>query len=200
MLLCRLGGGGGTGRCGGRRGGGGRGGGGEQEVLVIAEPLLAPGAGSGSCSEVSQDLLKSLETRPRLSPSSPASWLLLLLLLLLPTTGSASSSFTWSLVVCAGVSGLVSEGGAVWWTLAKRGLMKQSAPLLWQHSNSEGVRVRNRGRVVPGLVSKVTRVWAGGGGLSGGAVAGDDQETARFLPRQRSEFQKPVGRRTRRDE
>ena len=70
--------------------------------------------------------------------------------------------------------------------------MKQSAPLLWQHSSSEGLRVSNRGRA-PGLAAKVTRLWAGGGGLSGGAVSGEDQETVRLFPKQSSESQKPVG-------
>ena len=76
--------------------------------------------------------------------------------------------------------------------MVKRGLMKQSAPLLWQHSSSEGLRVSNRGRA-PGLVSKVTLLWAAGGGLLGALVPGEDQETARFIPKQSSESQKPVG-------
>ena len=66
--------------------------------------------------------------------------------------------------------------------------MKQRAPLDWQHSSSDGVRVRSRGR--PGAVAKEIGFWAGGGGLSGAAVP--DKETEPFLLRHNWEFQKPV--------
>lgn len=65
--------------------------------------------------------------------------------------------------------------------------MKQSAPLDWQHSNSDGVRVRRRGR--SGMVTVEAGLWAGGGGLSG-AVVPDNQETKPLLPRQNLESQK----------
>lgn len=62
----------------------------------------------------------------------------------------------------------------------KRGLMKQSAPLDWQHSSSDGVRVRSWGRAGE-LVATETGLWVGGGGLSGAAVP--DNEAEPFLLR-----------------
>ena len=136
--------------------------------------------------------------RPGLSPSSSSSSSPASRSLLLPSSSpAATGSSPWLTRsrrrgVCRGATAGVSEGRGARWTLVKRGLMKQSAPLLWQHSSSEGLRVSNRGRA-PGLAAKVTRLWAGGGGLSGGAVSGEDQETVRLFPKQSSESQKPVG-------
>lgn len=64
--------------------------------------------------------------------------------------------------------------------------MKQSAPLDWQRSSSDGVRVRSQGR--PGVVAKETGLWAGGGGLSGAAIP----ETEPFLLGKNWASQKPV--------
>lgn len=52
-----------------------------------------------------------------------------------------------------------------WWILMKRGLMKQRAPFDWQQSSSDGGRTRSQGQ--PGVLSKETALWLGGGGLSG---------------------------------
>lgn len=73
--------------------------------------------------------------------------------------------------------GVVLDSLSGWWTFMKRGLMKHSAPLDWQHSSSDGVRVRSRGR--PKVVVKETGLWAGEGGLVGAAVP--DSETEPFL-------------------
>lgn len=70
----------------------------------------------------------------------------------------------------------------------KSGLMKQSAPLDWQHSSSDGVRVLSRGR--PGVVAKETGLWVGGGGLSG--TAAPDNEAEAFLLQHDFVSQKPV--------
>lgn len=62
-----------------------------------------------------------------------------------------------------------------WWTFMKRGLMKHSAPLDWQHSSSDGVRVRSRGR--PRMVGVETGLWTAGDGLSGTAVLNKGDES-----------------------
>ncbi|TNN72383.1 hypothetical protein EYF80_017422 [Liparis tanakae] len=67
-----------------------------------------------------------------------------------------------------------------WCTFMKSGLMKQSAPLDWQRSSSDGVRVRSPG--CPGIAAEET----GRGGLSGEA------SPEPFLLRHVGESQKPV--------
>lgn len=65
----------------------------------------------------------------------------------------------------------------------KRGLIKQSAPLDWQQSSSDGVRTRSQGQ--PGVLSEETGLWVGSGGLSGADTSDIVTEPLLF-------FQKPV--------
>lgn len=66
--------------------------------------------------------------------------------------------------------------------------MKHSAPLAWQHSSSDGVRVSSRGH--PEAAVEDTGLWAGGGGLSGAAVPVNDSEL--FLLLHNGTSQKPA--------
>lgn len=76
-----------------------------------------------------------------------------------------------------------------WWTLIKRGLMKQSAPLDWQHSSSDGVRVWSRAQ--PGVGATESGRWPRGGGLSE-AVVPNKKEKEPFLFLHNSVSQKPA--------
>lgn len=185
MLRCRRG---VAERCGTKRGGGGRGGG-DRDTLsaplcfwLLLFRLLS------SCSAVFFCRLLWLDWWPSQTSglSSQECWVYFLLasglLLLL-----AGSSLRPSFAVLEGFK-LVLWSPSGWWTFMKRGLMKQSAPLDWQHSSSDGVRVRSRGR--PGVVATETGLWAGGGGLSGAAVP--DNEAEPFLLRHNWVSQKPV--------
>ena len=71
-----------------------------------------------------------------------------------------------SLRTCFAVPEAVAlESPSGWWTFRKRGLMKHSAPLDWQHSSSDGLRVWSCGR--PGGAAKETGPWVVEGGLLG---------------------------------
>lgn len=172
-----------------KRGGGGRGGGDCDTLSAVLSfwLLLLVSLFSSSKSEFwlrFQRLswpkwLLSLWSEPqmcRLSPQDSSGLLLLVSRLLL----TASSLRPWFEVVQLSPSG--------WWTFMKRGLMKQRAPLDWEHSSSDGVRVRSLGRL--GVVSKETGLWAGGGGLSGAAIP--DKETEPSLLWQNCASQTPV--------
>lgn len=175
MLRCRTG---GAVCCAVKRGGGGRGGGNRVTLsgplslwlVLVCSSVFLSGFCRFSCCDWLLWLWSELQT-----------WASLLLPFLL----SASS-----LRSCFPVSGMLGVKlwlSSGWWTFRKRGLMKHSAPLAWQHSSSDGVRVWSRGR--PEVAVEDTGLWAGGGGLSGAAVPVND--TGLFLLLHNGTSQKP---------
>lgn len=187
MLHCRVG---GAKRCGTNLGGGGRGGGHRDTLYVALSFCLQLVWLLLSCSSVFV---------PRLFRSLLSDWLQTLWSelgswrLLLQECWVSLLLGSWMLIIISSLRlcFAVPEGLAVvlwspsdWWTLMKRGLMKHSAPLDWQHSSSDGVRVRSRGR------SEETGIWAGGGGLLGAAVS--DNESEPLLVWHNWASQKPV--------